>query len=881
MEEKLILGLPNDGKTTVAPANAFRLSEREQRGRVKYGLIPALMVGAIGAELAGSSDELEEGLQRVPKPYDDETVGTNPPSQDLQRIEDVANFLRQVSDEMTGQGNTVAGVVSVRLRYSGSEPYSSSVHMERLFRAFNDNGRISWNEDSFRFPVRGPNGFGSDDFSNSWRGPAIPRPSVPDGSEDGATSQLPGGNGPGPGGDDDDDDRANRLPTASGRSTLPSTMMNLSALIMLGDLLRLVRDADGDPLSIYNLRASQGDIEAYGPGRWLYTPERGALGEVTFTYQVSDGYGAITVQSRMSIVKPPPREIAGTEGDDRLLGTPFEDIIDGRGGDDFIYGRESNDIISGGIGNDTLIGGDGDDILYGDAGRDIIFGGRGNDVLFGGDGDDDLYGEDGNDRLMGGAGNDRLMGGEGDDRLFGEEGNDVLLGEAGNDLLEGGIGNDDLSGGGGNDVVLAGAGDDIIRMGFAGEEERQATQPATDGNDVYAGGEGIDTLDASAVTAGVEIDLEAGTATGETIGSDQVEGIENVVGSDCDDIITGDGHDNVLSGGAGDDVLTGGDGDDAICAGDGDDVVIVLAQGGSSSADDGNDVYDGGDGTDTLDLSALIEAVVADFEERYVEGAEIGRDTITNFEIIRGGRGNDRLNGDSSNDILHGGAGNDRLRGRDGDDILVGGDGRDEVEGDGGDDTFLVMARIPTGPLSDGDDSFDGDSGIDVYDASATRLGVTIDLDIGRVTGSETGTDILTSVEAAIGGHGDDTLVDGVGVTIMTGGAGNDIFVFGLASVAGHHRDEIRDFTAGDRIDLSAFASQLVGGLAFEGDPQSGRITFYHQQFEDREQTVVRAIMDLEHDDDIEILLHGRYHLSDQDFIFAALEQAAQDGPTA
>lgn len=876
MEEKLILGLPNDGKTTIAPANAFRLNEGVPRDRARYGLISALMVGAIGAELADSSDELGEGLQRAAKPYDDEMVGTNPPPrQNLQRIEDVTSFLRQVSDEMAGQGNAVTGtggVVSVRLRYAGSEPYSSSGHMERLFRAFNDNGRISWNEDSFRFPVRGPHGFGSDDISSSWRDPAIPRPSEPDGSDGGGTSQPPGGH--------DDDDHVNRLPTASGRSALPSTMMNLSALIVLGDLLRLVRDPDGDPLSMHNLRASQGDIEIYGPGRWLYTPESGALGEVTFTYQVSDGYGIITVQASMSIVRPPPREIAGTDGDDRLLGTPFEDIIDGRGGDDFIYGRESSDIIFGGIGNDSLIGGDGDDILYGDDGRDIIFGGSGNDVLFGGAGHDDLHGEDGNDRLMGGAGNDRLMGGQGDDRLFGEEGNDILFGEAGNDFLEGGIGNDDLSGGSGNDVVLAGSGDDIIRMGFAGEEERQTSLPATDGDDVYSGGEGIDTLDASAASAGVEVDLEAGTATGETIGSDRVEGIENVVGTDHDDTVTGDDGDNTIHAGAGGDQLAGGAGDDIIDAGDGDDTVIVFASSGNDH-DDGDDVYHGGTGIDAIDLTALVEAVVADIQEQYVEGVEIGRDTITNFEIVRGGRGNDKLNGSSNNDILHGGAGNDRLKGRGEDDILIGGDGNDEVEGNDGDDTFLVFARATSGPVSDGNDIFDGGLGVDTYDASATTFGVTIDLHVGRVTGSETGTDTLTSVEAAIGGGGNDTIVDGVGVTIMTGGAGNDIFVFGLASAAGEHRDEVRDFSAGDRVDLSSFEDLMFGGLRMDDTPQAGRITFYHQQFEDQQQTVVRAIVDLEHDDDIEILLHGRYNLTAQDFMLAALELAVQDNAQA
>lgn len=881
MEEKLILGLPNDGRANIAPANAFRLSDRQSGGRVKYGLIPALMIGAVGAELADSSDGLEEGMQRAPKPYDDETVGSNPdPGQHLKRIEDVADFLHQLLQEAPAEtAFSPAGVASVRLRYAGSETYSSSDHMQRLFRAFNDNdSRIFSESDSFRFPAGRPYSSGGRDFDNSWIGPATP--AYPIGNGDGRTDPQPDADDGQAQEDEDEDEWSNRLPTASGRSILPNTMMNMSALIFLGDLLRLVHDADGDPLSISNLRASNGDIEAYGPGRWLYTPERGVLGDITFTYQVSDGYGITTVQATMSIVKPPPQEIAGTDGDDRLTGTPFEDIIDGRDGNDLIYGRESDDVIAGGKGDDTLLGGDGDDVLYGDAGRDIIFGGAGNDILFGGEGDDDLYGEAGNDSLMGGAGNDRLMGGGGDDRLFGEDGDDVLLGEAGNDLVEGGAGDDDLSGGGGNDVLLGGAGNDVLRMGFAGEEARHDNLAVTDGNDIYSGGDGIDRLDASSVRASVTIDLEAGTATGDTIGTDKVEGIEQVIGTAHGDTLTGDDGNNAIDGGGGDDLLAGGDGDDIIDAGEGDDVVAVFAS-ASPDSDDGNDVYDGGDGIDTMDLTMLVEAVIADIAEYYVEGSQIGRDTIRNFEIIRGGQGNDRLNGGSGSDILHGGAGHDKLKGREGDDILVGGDGSDEVEGNDGNDTFLVFARTASGPASDGDDRFDGGLGLDVYDASATKLGVTIDLHAGLVTGSETGTDILTRVENAIGGSGDDILIDGAGVTIMTGGAGNDIFVFGFASLAGNHRDEIRDFATGDRVDLSTFGGLVFDGLGTEDGAQAGRITFYHQQFEDQETTVVRAIIDLEHDDDIEILLQGRYHLTEQDFMLAAMELAAQDNAQA
>ncbi len=90
---------------------------------------------------------------------------------------------------------------------------------------------------------------------------------------------------------------------------------------------------------------------------------------------------------------------------------------------------------------------------------------------------------------------------------------------------------------------------------------------------------------------------------------------------------------------------------------------------------DGNDVYVGGDGIDTLDMSALLQAVLADIEAGIAEGEEIGSDLIDGFDIIVGGEGGDRLSGGAGNNILSGGDGNDILRGRGGDDVLVGGGG--------------------------------------------------------------------------------------------------------------------------------------------------------------------------------------------------------------
>ena len=62
--------------------------------------------------------------------------------------------------------------------------------------------------------------------------------------------------------------------------------------------------------------------------------------------------------------------------------------------------------------------------------------------------------------------------------------------------------------------------------------------------------------------------------------SDQLFGIENVVGTDFDDSLTGDGEINVLDGGLGADTMTGGDGSDSYVVDNVGDQVIEAGTGG-------------------------------------------------------------------------------------------------------------------------------------------------------------------------------------------------------------------------------------------------------------------------------------------------------------
>lgn len=184
----------------------------------------------------------------------------------------------------------------------------------------------------------------------------------------------------------------------------------------------------------------------------------------------------------------------------------------------------------------------------GQGGADVILGGDGNDLIDGGAGDDQLAGDAGNDTLIGGNGNDIIDGGTGDDLITGDAGNDTLLGGDGNDTLVGGDGDDIINGGAGNDLILGGA-----------------------GNDVIDGGDGDDTAFYTDKTQSLTIILRGeNPATFSISGSTEVDtltNIENLVGGDEDDTLTGDALRNGLRGGDGNDTLSGGGGNDSLDGG--------------------------------------------------------------------------------------------------------------------------------------------------------------------------------------------------------------------------------------------------------------------------------------------------------------------------
>ncbi|KAB7609817.1 S8 family serine peptidase, partial [Amylibacter sp. SFDW26] len=205
------------------------------------------------------------------------------------------------------------------------------------------------------------------------------------------------------------------------------------------------------------------------------------------------------------------------------------------------------------------------------------------------------------ENLIAGDGNDTIVGNALENMIYGMRGDDFLVGGAGNDTLNGGSGDDTLNGGSGKDVFNGGAGNDTVSYA----NSAAAVNANLASNNGWSGNNQSDTY------------AEIGSLIG----------IENLIGSQFDDLLIGDAGNNSLEGGVGNDTLNGGAGNDTLNGGTGDDTL----NGGNN-----NDVLNGGDDNDILNGGA-------------------------NNDTLNGGSGDDTLNGGSGKDVFNGGAGNDTV----------------------------------------------------------------------------------------------------------------------------------------------------------------------------------------------------------------------------
>lgn len=324
---------------------------------------------------------------------------------------------------------------------------------------------------------------------------------------------------------------------------------------------------------------------------------------------------------------------------------------------------------------------------------------------------------------------------------------EVLEGGSGNDTIYGYGGEDLLKGFGGNDEIYGGAGNDTIDGGF--------------GFDTIDGGSGNDTTTYMFYDGPIVANLNTGSVSfpGNSIYTDTLISIENLIGTQGNDTIYGDSLDNVLEGMAGHDFIAGGDGNDTLKGGAGNDTL----NGGF-----GFDVIDGGAGVDTTSYAFYSGPIGVNLVTGVVSfpGNSAYTDTLISIENVIGGQGNDSIYGNTSDNLLDGGDGDDILLGRAGDDTLTGGAGNDSLSG--GEDHDSLTGSF-------GNDTLVGGFGND-----------------------------------RLNGYG--TVDNGVAqIDLLTGGTGSDVFVLGDSSKVYYNE-------AGDGYAVITDWSPRSGQLDFEYD---------------------------------------------------------------
>ena len=510
--------------------------------------------------------------------------------------------------------------------------------------------------------------------------------------------------------------------------------------------------------------------------------------------------------------------LTGTVSDDLLIGDSNINVLDGSDGNDTLEGMGGADSLVGGSGTDTAsyahastavtaslttgLGGvsnSGDaagdtyssiENLLGSAYADLLVGDTGNNSINGGAGNDTLEGLAGADTLDGGtSGTDTAsyahatvgvvaslstsigVTNTGDatgdvyvsiENLLGSDLDDNLIGDANVNLLSGGDGNDTLEGLGGADTLN--------------------------------GGDGIDTASyihaSGAVVATLTTGLSGVTVSGDANGDSYIS-IENLQGSNFNDMLIGDVNANSISGADGDDTLEG--------------------LGGA-------DTLEGGSGTNTASYAHASTGVAASLTNSLISATgDAAGDVYSNIQNLLGSAYNDQLIGNGGANSISGGVGNDTLEGMAGADTLDGGTGNDTASyahaadlggGAGVVASMTASSAFTTGPavVTTGDAAGDTYISIETLEGSGYN-----DYLIGNATAN-----------TLLGGAGDDTLEGLAGADSLNGGDGSDTATYihatggitaslttGLVTATG---DAIGDvYTSIENLYGSTFADNLIG----------------------------------------------------------------------
>jgi len=327
---------------------------------------------------------------------------------------------------------------------------------------------------------------------------------------------------------------------------------------------------------------------------------------------------------------------------------------------------------------------------------------------------------------------------------------------------------------------------------------------------------GTDTLDASARSNSVALNLNAGSfsrfGAHEDVAIAYGVTLEAALGGSGNDILTGNGADNSLTGGAGNDTLAGGAGNDTLTGGDGTDLAVLDVSSTDATISSGSDGL-------TLTSSQGTDLILG------VEHFQFSDVTLSLTEVQAlaagdsGTSGADRLEGGDDADMFYGLAGNDLLLGNGGADFLDGGDGADTLNGGSGNDTLLGGSS--TEDLRDviyagaGHDSVDGGYGNDLIFGMEGNDTLAGGFGADELQGQD-GDDVITGSaysDLVFGGAGDDFVNGGFGNDLINGGSGADKFYH--LGIADHGSDWVQDYTAAEN-DVLLFGNASASPNDFQ-----------------------------------------------------------------
>ena len=295
--------------------------------------------------------------------------------------------------------------------------------------------------------------------------------------------------------------------------------------------------------------------------------------------------------------------------------------------------------------------------------------------------------------------------------IYGSNANDSLYGGTGNDTLYGGKGNTYFEGGAGNDTIVGG---------------------------VNAGGTNINTVGYTNSTSGVTVNLNTGIAQDGFGGTDTLQNIQKVIGSQHDD---------------------------------------TFIVGANTKGVDG-----GSDGNDTIDFSASNAAVTVNLTTGTGTGGYAQNVTFTRIENVVGSSHNDTFIGSSVANKFDGGGGAHNLVNYSGDtadltiDLLT--PGAAGIGGSAAGDTYVNIQDLTGGSGNDtfvaslAANNFDGGGGTNTVSYAGSATGVKVDFYRGEGKDGNAEGDTYKNIQSVIGSSFDDIFTADTNSVKFDGGAG-------------------------------------------------------------------------------------------------------------